>query len=144
MNLKTDKSTTDNSAVAWFSGSASAYHYLKTGTESLIISTPNNINAMEIAGTATGLANEGKISFYKDVNINASLICTGYIDAPILTSETKAKDTGGITIKRSDGNNNIRIYDSGSIITYGDLDIIGGLTVYVSRPNVAQAIKIIN
>ncbi len=61
LSLKTDRSTTDNSAVAWSSGSASAYHYLKTGTESLIVSTPNNTNAMEIAGTSIGLANEGKI-----------------------------------------------------------------------------------
>jgi hypothetical protein len=74
LNFKTDKSTTNNLAVAWSSGSASADHYLKTGTESLIVSTPNNTAAMETTETSLGLANEGKTQFYKDVSISAACI----------------------------------------------------------------------
>ena len=50
----------------------------------------------------------------KDVNIDASLVCTGSITAPLLTSEIKAKDTNGVTLKRSNGDTHMRIYDSGS------------------------------
>jgi hypothetical protein len=73
LNLKTDRSTTDNSAVAWSTGTAAGYHNLQTGTETLAIYTPNNYIAMSIQGTAGGIANEGRIQGLQDIDISAVL-----------------------------------------------------------------------
>ena len=53
-----------------------------------MITTPNNINAMEIAGTEGGLINEGKIFMYKDL----------YIDDANLTVDGTASITGNLTV----------------------------------------------
>ena len=60
-----------NSAVAWSSGfSANSNHILYTGTEALQIRTPTALElAMTIQGSAGGITNEGKTTFYKQVTI---------------------------------------------------------------------------
>ena len=92
--LKTDKSTTDNSSVAWSSGaSTNAYHALYTGTEALEIRTPTSLNvAMSIQGTSGGLLNEGNITFYRPVTMQNSLVVNTTNILTTLNSKANASD----------------------------------------------------
>ena len=69
--LTTTSTLFTNSAVAWSSGfSANSNHILYTGTEALQIRTPTALElAMTIQGSAGGITNEGKTTFYKQVTI---------------------------------------------------------------------------
>ena len=50
-----DKTTTDNTAVAWSSGlTADAYHYLTTGTDALVIKTASNTMRVHFLGEVAG------------------------------------------------------------------------------------------
>ena len=76
LNLRTDKTTTDNSAVAWSAGLTSdAYHYITTGTDSLIKTATNTVSANFFGDNAGTL--KGKALFYKDVEVMGSLINNG-------------------------------------------------------------------
>ena len=92
-----------NTAAAWSTGASGSQHQLKTGPLSLMITTPNNINAMEIAGTEGGLINEGKIFMYKDL----------YIYDANLTVEGTASITGNLTVLGSSNfTENVNIFRS--------------------------------
>ena len=63
-NLKTDTTTTDNSAVAWSSGLAGGgYHYRNTGTDSLVIRTGSGETSANFLGSVGGAATDGKVIF---------------------------------------------------------------------------------
>ncbi len=77
LNLRTDKTATDTSAVAWSAGLTSgAYHYITTGTDSLVIKTATNIVSANFFGDNAGTL-KGQALFYKDVEVMGSLINNG-------------------------------------------------------------------
>ena len=102
-----------NTAAAWSTGASGSQHQLKTGPLSLMITTPNNINAIEIAGTEGGLINEGKIFMYKDLYIDdANLTVDGTASITgNLTVLGSSNLTGNLDVSRSDptGNGNVKI-----------------------------------
>ena len=69
--LKTDKLTTDNSAVAWSVGyNTDGYHYIDTGSDALVIRTPSGAISANFQGNVGGAATDGNITFYKTVSVN--------------------------------------------------------------------------
>ena len=62
LNLRTDKTTTDNSAVAWSAGLTSdAYHYLNTGTDALVVRTGSGAISANFLGSAGGASYDGTV-----------------------------------------------------------------------------------
>jgi hypothetical protein len=83
-SLRTDKTTTDNSAVAWSAGLTSdAYHCLNAGTDALVVRTGSGAIAANFLGSAGGASYDGKVIFYKDFQVlgnqtvggNSSITC---------------------------------------------------------------------
>ena len=71
LNLKTDLTTTNNSAVAWSEGLAGAgYHYLNTETDALVVRTNSGAISANFLGDAGGAAYDGKTIFYKVLKCN--------------------------------------------------------------------------
>ena len=59
----------NNSSVAWSAGLAGdGYHFLNTGTDALVIRTDSGEISANFKGSSGGAANDGTITFYKDVS----------------------------------------------------------------------------
>ena len=100
--LRTDKTTTDNSAVAWSAGFTSdTYHCITTGTDSLVIKTATNTVSANFFGDNAGTL-KGKALFYKDVEVMGSLINNGTNLLTLLNSKnailTGATDSGSQSV----------------------------------------------
>jgi hypothetical protein len=75
---KATTATTDNSAVAWSEGLAGAgYHYLKTGTDALVVRSNSGAISANFLGNAGGPAYDGKVIFYKNFDVQGSQTVTG-------------------------------------------------------------------
>ena len=121
--LKTDKLTTDNSAVAWSAGyNTDGYHYIDTGSDALVIRTPSGSISANFQGNVGGAATDGNITFYKTVSVNklyvdSDLTVAGnmfykpYIAFRMLSNaivlNTGQVSTANITIARPNGTNGL-------------------------------------
>ncbi len=67
LNLKTNLTRTNNSAVAWSEGvSDDAYHYF---TDALAVRTNSGAISTNFLGDAGGAAYDGKVTFYKNCEV---------------------------------------------------------------------------
>ena len=70
---KTEKSTTNTSAVAWSSGLASdGTHYIDTGSDALVIRTPSGAISANFFGNVGGSTYDGRAMFRR------TLSCWGF------------------------------------------------------------------
>ena len=92
LNLKYDISTANNTACAWSSGLVGdAYHYLTGGTDALVLRSNGGNVAMNILGSTSGSL-EGKVFFYKPVELTSTLTLPGSVDV-LTTLNAKANQS---------------------------------------------------
>ncbi len=77
LDVKTNTSVTNNSAVAWSEGLVGGYHCLDTGTDALVVRTNSGAISANFMGNVGGTATDGKVIFYKDFDVGGNQKLTG-------------------------------------------------------------------